>query len=184
MTTDREVERLLDALRKGDDQALDDLFGVVYDELRRLARVVRQGRAGETLNTTALVHEAYTKLVPSGALDLESRTHFFRVVARAMRQVLVNAAEAGMAAKRGGDWVPVTLTEHPARRSLDAESLLDLEEGLRELEAMDPRQVRIVEYRFFAGLGVSETARMLGVSEPTVKRDWRAARAWLAQRLI
>lgn len=184
MTGDHAVTRLLEAVREGNHQAMDDLFAMVYEELRRLARVVRRGRAGETLNTTALVHEAYAKLVPSPSLDVESRTHFFRVVARAMRQVLVNAAEARMAAKRGGNWVPVTLHDHPAERPLDAETLLALDAGLRELETLDPRQVRIVECRFFAGLSVPETAETLGISEPTVKRDWRAARAWLAQRLI
>lgn len=183
MGEDHAVTRLLDSVRAGETGAMDDLFDVVYDELRGLARVVRRGRAGETLNTTALVHEAYAKLVPARGLDLEGRAHFFRVVARAMRQVLVNAAESRMAAKRGGGWVGVTLGEELGDHPLDPVTLLALNDALGELEAMDPRQARIVECRFFAGLSVPETAEALGISEPTVKRDWRAARAWLAHRL-
>jgi RNA polymerase sigma factor (TIGR02999 family) len=177
------VTLLLEAARAGDERAMDQLFRVVYEELHRLARVVRVGRAGATLNTTALVHEAYVKLIPSRDLDWQGRAHFFRVVARAMRQVLCNAAEARMAQKRGGGLAAVTLGEQVGSGPADPETVIGLERALVELEALDPRQARIVECRFYAGLSVEETAEALGISVPTVKRDWRAARAWLARAL-
>lgn len=183
MGDDGSVTLLLEAAGRGDRVAADRLFGVVYDELRRLAHVVRERRAGGTLSTTALVHEAYVKLVPAMELDWQGRSHFFRVVARAMRQVLFNAAEARMAQKRGGGLQHVTLGEAAGAAPLDAETLVALERALAELEAMEPRQARVVELRFYAGLGVEETAEVLGVSTPTVKRDWRVARAWLARAL-
>lgn len=177
------VTRLLEAVRSGDDEAIERLFGLAYDELHRLARVVRIGRAGATLNTTALVHEAYIKLMPSKAPDIESRAHFFRIVARAMRQVLFNAAQARLAKKRGGGQVAITFGDDIGAGPADAETVIAIERALISLEALDPRQARIVECRFFAGLSVEETAAALGISEPTVKRDWRVARAWLARAL-
>jgi RNA polymerase sigma factor (TIGR02999 family) len=168
----------------GDDQvALDQLFTLLYDELRRLARWVRRGRAGETLATSDLVHEAFLKLTPSRGIDWRDRAHFFGVAARAMRQVLVDAARRRMAQKRGsGEWF-VTLTEDVAEQPMRPEQLLALDEALNRLAALDPRQARMVEFRFFAGLSIEETAEALGISPPTVKRDWRAARAWIAAQL-
>ena len=177
------VTRLVQAARLGDQTAVDSLFGVVYEELRRLARVVRRGRAGETLNTTALVHEVYFKLVPSGNLSANDRAHFFRIVARAMRQVLVDAAEKRTAQKRGGGAPAITFNDRVHSSPIEAEKLMALEEALRRLEEVAPRQAQIVECRFFAGLSVEETAAAVGVSEPTLKRDWRAARAWLSTAL-
>lgn len=176
------VTALLHAAGAGDRRAFDELYDLVYEELRRLAHRVRTGRAGETLNTTALVHEAYVKLLPAQDLDWSDRAHFFRVAARAMRQVLVNAAEQRMAQKRGGGQIAVRFDER-VHRPVEEEKIVELDRALRQLERMDQRQARVVECRFFAGLTVDETAQVLGVSAPTIKRDWRVARAWLAHRL-
>jgi RNA polymerase sigma factor (TIGR02999 family) len=174
---------LIRAAREGDRDAVDRLFSLAYDELRHLARLVRRRGAGQTLNTTALVHEAYLKLQPERGLSLVDRAHFTYVVARAMRQVVVDAARRRLAAKRGGDDAVVTLDESISATPVRAEQLIRLEETLRELEQADPRRAKIVECRFFGGLTVEETAHALGISAPTVKRDWRVARAWLAQSL-
>lgn len=184
-----QVTQLLNDASEGDQAAFDRVFQIVYAELTRLARQVRRGRASETLNTTALVHEAYLHLLPSKELAWKGRGHFLAVAARAMRQVLVRAAEKRTAQKRGGGQVDIELDERlhsPADASgspLEPERVVLLDEALRGLEEFSPRQARIVECRFFAGLSVEETAAALGVSEPTVKRDWRAARAWLAREM-
>lgn len=166
-------------------EPLDRVFARVYGRLRRLAHVVRGGRGGATLNTTALVHEAYIRLAGPGAPAAESRLHFLRLAARAMRQVLVGAVERRMTAKRGGGKGAVTLEEPMAEATatVDPADLLALHGALTRLEAMDRRQARVVEYRFFAGLTIPETAEALGVSVPTVNREWRLARAWLAREL-
>jgi RNA polymerase sigma factor (TIGR02999 family) len=174
---------LVHAAGAGDREALDALFDRVYGELRRLAHRVRLGRAGETLCTTALVHEAYLKLLPSAHLEWRDRAHFLAVAARAMRQVLVNAAEQRLTEKRGGGEWAVTLDEGVQASPIRAEELLALDGALDRLGALDERQARVVEHRFFAGLTAEETAAVLGVSVPTVHRDWRAARAWLAREL-
>jgi RNA polymerase sigma factor (TIGR02999 family) len=184
-----EITHLLESASGGDAEAFDRVFQVVYDELRRLARQVRRGRASETLNTTALVHEAYVRLLPSRDLAWEGRSHFMAVAARAMRQVLVRAAERRATAKRGGDktHVPLDDTFHRIEGGgsggVDPERILALDAALGGLERLNARQARVVECRFFAGLSVEETARALDVSEPTVKRDWSAARAFLAREL-
>jgi RNA polymerase sigma factor (TIGR02999 family) len=184
---DEEVAALLERAAVGDRQSFDALFDILYNELRRLARQVRRGRASETLSTTVLVHEAYIRLLPSRGLAWSGRPHFMAVAARAMRQVLVRAAEQRTTAKRGGGHVPVELDEslHPGMgdRVADPERILALDAAVARLESFSPRQARVVEYRFFAGLSVEETARALEISEPTVKRDWRAARAWLAREM-
>lgn len=186
--TPPDVTRLLRSAAAGDEAAFDRVFQAVYDELRRLARHVRRGRASETINTTALVHEAYLRLVPSRDLDWEGRSHFLGVAARAMRQVLVRAAERKAAAKRGSGQADVSLDDAPAGAlagavGVEPEGVLALDAALDRLEALSPRQARVVECRYFAGLSVGETAVALEISEPTVKRDWRAARAWLAREL-
>ena len=181
---DDEVSALLRAASSGDDRAFDRAFSRVYDELHRLARLVRGGRASDTLGATALVHEAYLKLLPSAGNEWEGRRHFLRVAARAMRQVLVGAARERLAAKRGGgEEFSVTLDEAAHAAPMRAEELLALDEALVELGTLDERQARVVELRWFAGLTAEETADVLGISEPTVHRDWRAARAWLSVRL-
>ncbi len=177
------ITSLLQAAHEGDVAALNAVFASVYEELHRLAHRVRGGRAGETLGTTALVHEAYLKLVPSADQTWQGRAHFFSVAARAMRQVLVDAARHRDAQKRGGGGLLVTLGDQAHTRSVGADELLALDEALRRLGALDERRVRIVEHRFFAGLTTAETAEVLGISVPTVEREWRAAKAWLSREL-
>jgi len=174
---------LIRAARDGDRSAVDELFALAYDELRSLAQLIRARGAGETLNTTALVHEAYLKLQPERGLDLQDKAHFTRIVARAMRQVLIDAARRRVAEKRGGGMTDVTLDEALGSATLRDQDLVQLDDALQELEGLDPRRASIVECRFFGGLTVEETAVALGVSAPTVKRDWRVARAWLARAL-
>lgn len=178
------VTALLHAAVGGDRAVLDALFKHVYDELRRLASRVRGGGAGQTLCTTALVHEAYLKLVPSAEIDWRGRAHFFGVAARAMRQILIDAARRRAREKRGGpDSWTVTFDESEHAVPVRATELLTLDQALNRLAALDARQARVVEQRFFAGLSVPETAAVLGVSEATVHRDWRVARAWLRGQL-
>ncbi|MDX1548351.1 MAG: sigma-70 family RNA polymerase sigma factor [Rhodothermales bacterium] len=185
------VTRLLDAARDGDERALDRLFPLVYEHLHALARQQRRRWHGDyTLNTTALVHEAYLKLVDQSHPAYENRTHFLGVAAKAMRHILINYAEKRRAQKRGGDVPKVSLEEDRAAAedaaimSLDqAERLLALNEALEALERAYPRQVRIVECRFFAGMTNEETAAILGISPATVKRDWAMARVWLYRHI-
>ena len=177
------VTRLLHAASRGRADALDEVFPLVYAELQRLARSVRRNGAGETLNTTALVHEAYLKLVRSDGMEWAGRQHFFRVAARAMRQVVVRDAERRKTAKRGGGRAAITLDESVHGGTASDAEVLALDEALGKLEALDERQAAVVEIRFFAGLTIEETADVLGVSAPTVQRDWRLARVWLARAL-
>lgn len=167
-----------------DDSTLDRAFTRVYDELRRLAHRVRDGRAGDTLSTTALVHEAYLKLSAAPDLTLKNREHFFALAARAMRQIVVDAARRRLADKRGGEGaVAISLDESAHAAPLRPSQLVALDEALTRLADADPRRARVVEHRIFGGLTADETAAVLGVSRPTVERDWRAARAWLAVEL-
>ena len=177
------IDALLRTLQSGDEAAADRLFAYVYDELRRLAHVVRSDGAPDTLNTTALLHEAYLHLKPAAGLDIESKLHFFRVAARAMRQVVAHGFRHRGAQKRGGDAVTVAFSDHMLGCRVAVESLVTGEDALARLEQMDERQARVVECRFYAGLSVEETAAVLDVSPSTVKRDWRAAKAWLVMHL-
>jgi RNA polymerase sigma factor (TIGR02999 family) len=174
---------LLRAVQSGDKDAADRLFERVYDELRRLAHVVRSDGAPDTLNTTALLHEAYLHLNPGARLDIESKRHFFAIAARAMRQVVAHAYRHRGAQKRGGDAVTVAFSDHMLGCRVAVESLVTIEDALAQLERMSDRQARVVECRFYAGLSVEETADVLEVSASTVKRDWRAAKAWLVMHL-
>lgn len=162
---------------------LDGFYRATYEELRRLARSVRKRGAPETLNATALVHEAYLKLSRSRGLGSDSRLHFKRIAARAMRQVIVEAARRRNALKRGGDFVFVTHDEALQSAPMRSEQILALDAALIRLHDQSPRRATVVEYRFFGGYSIAETAELLGVSESTVERDWRAARAWLAMQL-
>ena len=164
-------------------QAVDDLYSATYEELRRLASRVRRGDPSETLNTTALVNEAYLKLAASPQLKAVSRLHFKRIAARAMRQLLVEAARRRKSAKRGGGQVSVTLDESIAASMNVSEDMLALDAAIDDLARIHPRQALMVEYRFFGGLDLTETAQALEVSDSTIDRDWRAARAWLASEL-
>jgi RNA polymerase sigma factor (TIGR02999 family) len=178
-----DLTRLLRGIGAGDPDALDDVFARVYDELHRLAHWVRRGRAGETLSTTALVHEAYGKLAPAGGMEVRDRAHFFAIAARAMRQVLMDTARRELAEKRGGRAPMVTLDEVAHIQPLRPERLVALDALLKRLSDLDERQGRVVEYRFFAGLSVQETADVLDISAATVKRDWQVARAWILSEL-
>jgi RNA polymerase sigma factor (TIGR02999 family) len=175
------TEDLLKGAREGDRTALDTLFALAYDELKRIAQRVRSGGA-DTLSTTALVHEAYLKLVPS-QLPANDSAHFKLLIARAMREVLIDAARRRDAEKRGGGDFAITLDENLQSAPIGAGKLLDLHDALDELNRVDPRRASVVECRFFGGLDIDETASALGLSTATVKRDWRVARAWLAQAL-
>jgi RNA polymerase sigma factor (TIGR02999 family) len=166
-----------------DRRALDELFSVTYEELRRLAASVRRDDPSATLSPTALVNEAWLKLAGTPQVAATSRLHFKRIAARAMRQVLVEAARRRHAGKRGGGQVAVTLDESLDGAPTSGGELLALDEALEALSRLEPRQALMVESRFFGGLDVAETAQMLGVSEATVLRDWRAAKAWLAREL-
>lgn len=168
---------------RDDQPPLDHLFSVTYEELRRLAATVRRGDPSETLNPTALVNEAYLKLAASAGLEPASRLHFKRIAARAMRQVLVEAARRRGAQKRGGDVAFVTFDEALDGGPAPSDEVLALDAALDTLGRMHPRQAEMVEARFFGGFDAAETAELLGVSESTVMRDWRAARAWLAVEL-
>lgn len=179
------VTQLLDDLRAGRHEAFDTLLPEVMDALRAIARRQLQNeRADHTLNTTALIHEAYLKLVGRREMDWQSRAHFFAVAARAMRRVLVSYARQRNAEKRGGGAVRVTLVTNlgPLTESQEDE-LVALDAALQRLEQINLRHARIVECRFFAGLTIEETAEALGVSPVTVTRDWRMARAWLRHEL-
>ena len=163
---------------------IDDLFILAYEELRRLALAVRRNDPSVTLNPTALVHEAFMKLAGSPVLQGTSPLHFKRVAARAMRQVLVEAARRRQADKRGGaGMLQISLDDWPEVASTSNEEFLTLDDTLNQLALINPRQEQVVEARFFGGLDVSETAILLNISEETVARDWRAAKAWLSCEL-
>lgn len=175
---------LLEAARRGEDRAADHLFAAVYQELRKLARSNRRRwRGNDTLNTTALIHEAYLKLSAKDRLAMESRTHFYATAAKAMRQILINYAEKATADKRGGNMADLPFDDTKAMSESTAEDLLQLTQQLLPLEKQNPRWCRIVECRVFGGMTVNETASALGISEATVKRDWQIASALLRRNL-
>ncbi len=186
-TGPRDVTRLLGAIRDGDRSALEQLIPVVYEELRDLAaHYIRRERPDHTLQPTALVHEAYMRLAghfEQHGADWRDRTHFFGVAARVMRQVLVDHARAHQAAKRGSGQARVTLSEGVRLVEEETIDLLALDVALTRLASLDADQARLVELRFFAGLTVEETAEVVGRSPTSVKREWRAARAWLHREL-
>jgi RNA polymerase sigma factor (TIGR02999 family) len=179
-----DVTRALVALSAGDSAAMDRLLPLVYDHLRRVAeRELRRERVGHTLSPTALVHEAYLKLVQLDRITWEGRAHFFGAAASAMRRILISYARMHKAEKRGSgaERVPIEDVVVAARdRPAD---LLALDEALTRLAAAHPRQAQVVELRFFAGMEIEAVADALGVSAPTIKRDWTAARAWLNREL-
>lgn len=174
---------LLEKLRDGDDEAARQLLPIVYDQLRAIAGGYFQAQpAGHTLQPTALVHEAYLKIVGSGA-GWKNRAHFCAVAATAMRQILSNHARDKRAAKRDGNRVQLTIDELPTPAGSSVLDLLDLDDALSELSALNPRHARMVELRFFGGLSTEEIAHVLGLSSGMVRREWRAMRAWLSRRL-
>lgn len=188
--TQETIARLLEELKSGDSDALDELFALLYGELKELAgRHRRRWRGNYTLDTTALLHESYVKLVGHSPIDVESRAHFLALAARAMRHLLCDYARERGARKRGGDLErlpidalggtpgPIVFTE------VQSNTLLALDEALGRLAKIDPRQGEVVECRFFGGLTIEETAAALGVSSRTVKRDWAMAQAWLHREM-
>ncbi len=180
MSTGSEVTLLLGQLTRGEEGATAKLIPLVYEELRRLARShMRRESEYHTLQTTALVHEVYLKLVDQRSVDWKGRSHFFAIAAQMMRRILVDHARGRLREKRGGGDRPIPLDEafvFAPERSLE---LIKLDQSLERLERIDERQCKIVELRFFGGLTVEETAEALGVSPKTVKRDWSMAKAWL-----
>jgi RNA polymerase sigma-70 factor (ECF subfamily) len=180
-----QVTRLLLDWGKGDNAALDELMPLVYQELRQLASgYLRKEKPGHTLQPTALIHEAYLRLIDQNTPQWESRTHFFAVAARLMRQILVDHARTRVAAKRGGGQPKISLDDAPTVEARDdASELLALDEALKKLASFDERKCRIIEMRSFGGMSVEETARALGISEPTVKRETRLAQSWLRHEL-
>lgn len=180
----QDVTRLLHRWNAGDKSALDQLVEVVYPELRRIAlRYLSNERPGNTLQSTALVHEAYLRLVGKQDLHWQDRSHFFAVAARIIRGILVDHRRARGAEKRGGGAVRADLEEVRAGPGQEPVDLLDLDRALHELEQLDRQQARIVEMRYFGGLSIEETAHVLGVSPATVKRDWILAKTWIRRRL-
>jgi RNA polymerase sigma factor (TIGR02999 family) len=179
-TRNGDVTRLLSDWSNGDRHALDELLPLVYDELRHLANAyLKRERDGHTLQSTALVHEAFLRLVNQHDVQWQGRAHFFGIAAQMIRRILVDHARAQRAAKRGAGAVRIELGEELAvaqQRDLD---LIALDDALERLATMDGRQSRIVELRFFAGLSVEDTADVMGISTATVKREWSSARAWL-----
>ena len=181
---DPNVTNLLFEWRRGDEAALARLIPIVYDELRRVASArLRNEAPGHLLQTTALVHEAYLRLVGLDQMALQNRTHFFAMAARLMREILIDHARRKNAGKRGGGATLIGLPELGAGDERSVVDVLALDEALTDLGSHDPRLSRVVELRFFAGLTLAETAEVLEVSSATVERDWTYAKAWLLQRL-
>ena len=176
----REVTQLLIQLTDGNRAVLDDLLPLIYSELRGLAaNYLRRERAGHTLQPTALVNEAYLRLVDQTRVEWQNRAHFLGVAAQMMRRILVDHARAGAAEKRGGEMRKISLDENIDVSGEGDRNLVALDDALNRLAELDPQKGRIVEMRFFGGLSAEETAEALGVSVPTVKRHWRLAKAWL-----
>ena len=174
------ITSLLERMRNGDPNALDQLLPLVYRELASIAHGQRLRIGGSGVNTTALVHEAYLKISAGKPRGFEDRGHFFAVAATAMRQLLIDEAKKHSAQKRGGGIKPLSLDDVEIGIDAQAESLLQLDRALEGLRAVDPRLLKVVECRFFGGLTEQETAEALGVTDRTVRRDWVKARAWLA----
>jgi RNA polymerase sigma-70 factor, ECF subfamily len=180
----QQVTQLLVDWSNGDQAALDQLLPLVQDELRRLASsYMRHERPGHTLQTSALINEAYFRLIDQKSVHWRNRAHFFGVAAQLMRRILIDHARSHCTAKRGGDAKHVSFDETALISKEKSIELLALDEALERLAAFDPRKARIVELRFFGGLNLEETAEALGVSSPTVQREWRAGRAWLRRML-
>jgi RNA polymerase sigma factor (TIGR02999 family) len=183
-STRDQITQLLIAWNQGDQSARDELTPLIYDELRRMARgYLRRERPGHTLQPTALVHEAFLRLIGQSQVNWQNRAHFFGAAARLMRQILIDHAETRRATKRGGGAERVSLDDADHFTVGPEIDLIALDEALGRLEALDPRQGRIVEMRYFSGLTIEEIAEAIGVSPATVKRDWSMARAWLRREL-
>ncbi|MGA8264967.1 MAG: sigma-70 family RNA polymerase sigma factor [Ignavibacteriaceae bacterium] len=184
VTSKDNITQLLAELTGGNNAAVDALMPLVYDELHQVAHMhLRKERRNHTLNATALVHEAYFKLVDQTKVNWQNRAHFFAIASQAMRRILINYALQRKAQKRGGDDVKITFVDENVMRESKPEELLALDEALNRLKLINERQSKIIEYWFFVGLTHEEIAEVLGISVPTVRRDWRLARAWLSREL-
>jgi RNA polymerase sigma-70 factor (ECF subfamily) len=182
--SNNEVTRLLQAWRAGDDRALEQLMPLVYDELHRLARrYMAAEQSGHTLQTTALVHEVYLRLVDAKNVDWQNRVHFYAICARLMRRILVDFARSRNYQKRGPHFAHIQLEEAATVSAVVGSELLAVDEALKQLAAVDTRKSEVVELRFFGGLTVEEIAVALQVSPETVMRDWKLAKAWLLREL-
>ena len=180
-----EVTELLVQLGGGDRAALDELLPLIYEQLKAIARnQLAREAPGHSLSATAIVHEAYLKIEGLERIDWKNRAHFFAIASQAMRRVLVNHAVARNAQKRGGGQKQVPLDQAALFDDSDIHSVLALNQALERLEQLEPRQVRVVECRFFGAMNVEEIAQALDVSKATVKRDWTVARAWLQRELV
>ena len=183
MSDSGEITQLLLAYRDGNGAAFDELVGLVYQDLRRIAHAHLRSNRNRSLNTTALVHEAYLRLVDQTQVPWEDRQHFLSVCARAMRQIVISDARRRHAAKRGGKEHPDTLNEERISGQADAEQLIAIDQALERLAAKDARMVRVFECRYFAGMTEQETVEATGLALRTVQRDWMRARAWLREEL-
>lgn len=184
MSDKSDITQLLLTVNKGDQDAYKKLFELVYDELRRIANTqLNYEYSDHTFSKTELVHEAYLKLIDQSKVDFNDRTHFYAIAARSMRQLLVDYARKKRADKRGGGQKPLPLDENIFHLRKHAEDIIELDEHLEQLSQLDERLGQIVELRFFAGMSIDETAKMLDLSASTVNRDWAKARGWLYQRL-
>lgn len=184
MSNPKDLTLLLQKVSDGDAKALNDVFPLVYDELRKIAHQrLSRNRMGETLNTTALVHEAYLKLIDQSQSHINDRAHFFALSSVAMRHILVDYARSRSAAKRGGSLTPISLDDVNIAVEDRAHELLMLDQALEKLAAINERLAKVVEHKFFGGLTNEEVATVLGISVPTVKRDWQFARTWLYQHI-
>jgi len=185
MPSTRDITQVLRELSEGRDTAPAKLMPLVYGELRKLAQAyLQEERADHTLPATALVHEAYIRLVDWKNVTWQNRAHFFALAAQVMRRILVDHAREKRAQKRGGEWTKLSLEEavsFPQQREVD---LVALDDALKELELLDPTQSKIVELRFFGGLTIEETAEALRISPATVKREWTLAKAWLHKTIV
>jgi RNA polymerase sigma factor (TIGR02999 family) len=178
------ITGLLARYGRGDKESLDELMPIVYDELRRqAARYLRREKAGHTLQTTALIHEAYVRLVDQRNVQWQNRAHFFGIAAQMMRRILVDHARSKQRVKRGGSEIRVSLSDATVAVKGQDLDVVALDEALERLGQIDEQQSRVVELRFFSGLSVEETAAVMGISKSTVKRDWSMAKAWLHREL-
>jgi RNA polymerase sigma factor (TIGR02999 family) len=182
---ERDVTSLLVRWGKGDANAFDELAPIVYDELRKLARShLRRERPGHTLQSTALVHEAYLRMIDQQNVSWQNRSHFYGIAAQMIRRILVDYARAKQTKKRGEAAPKIAFEDALGAHGSEDLDLVALDDALKALAEIDPRQSRIVELRYFAGLSIEDTAEVLQISPATVKRDWTVARAWLKRELV
>jgi len=183
MSSQGEVTSLLTAWGRGDENALNELMPLVYNELHRMARRAWSGQEGVTLQPTALINEAYLKMAGAGNTSFQNRSHFFAVACTAMRQILVNHAKSRHTGKRGSGQISVSLDDVQLSVNQEAAEVVALHEALERLQAIDERKAKVVEMRYFGGFGIEETAQALGISVITANRDWRLARTWLMREI-